>query len=434
MPKPASVSTKRAPRSTVTQPTSSASNAPQRQKLVTLRNYTNIFDLVDGLKYQLPEYGRELCISTLIDLLVRDVDVSAAIRSHRNIIDTSSFESVGFNGDPLCYDKELMSRTNWTELSTMLTPLFSMTATELAPGATSISTSTANRTTRASSGVVNTISGRLRSAFIMNPLLRRFDNCVSRLSNSMQHVAQSNSVFSVSDEEDDPGDGSSSLPSNSDNNASSSTAAKSMRKVLLDIRNRTNQALVDEIGPEASATLLASSNVCECCFFSPTLLLYCSLNESAIVDVAETSQSAASMRAWSQQHVSPTLAFDVAFLLCARLDSTQFEKDFVLRHLPTKSTDKKAMTWSSLAKLYQVSNMGFFIRAYALHCAVHMIIDWLWTRQRLCHSCLFTNQPIIDSPPVTIVIANELRPLFSNTNFLPFRILTQSHKVVLKYI
>lgn len=388
-------------------------------KLVTLRNYTNIFQLVDGLKYQLPEFGRDLLVPAVVELLIRDIDVSSAVRAHRSIADTSTIEAVDFNSDSNNFDAYLLARTPWSELSSMLTPLFCLTASEVTLGS------------RAHAKPMSSvISARLRTAVVVNAVLRRFDGSLLRQSREVgaAEKGSSNITPTISDEEDEE-----SVVAGSPKK-SSSTSVKLLKKVLIDIRLRTTQQLNDELGPDGASVLLSvSSAVCDCCFFSPNLLVYCSMGDSVFVDVAETSQSATSLRTWAQQQATPTVAFDAAYMLCGRLDATQFEQNFVLRHIPSAS-DARDTTWSSLAKSVKVAKMGFYVRVYALHCAVNLIVDWLWSRQRFCHSSLFANQPILDAPPVTLVISREMRPLFSQEVFLPFRVAGRTHKFVVKYV
>ena len=390
----------------------------QTNKLVTLRNYTNIFQLVDGLKYQLPEFGRELLVPAVVELLIRDIDVSSAVRAHRSIADTSTIEAVDFNSDTNNFDAYLLARTSWSELSSMLTPLFCLTASEV--------TLSSRAHAKPMSSV---ISARLRTAFFVNAALRRFDGSLLRQSREVgAEKGSCNSTPTISDEEDEEN-----VVAGSPKKTGS-TSTKLLKKVLIDIRVRTTQQLNDELGSDGAAVLLSvSSAVCDCCFFSPNLLVYCSMGESVVVDVAETSQSATSLRTWAQQQATPTVAFDAAYMLCGRLDATQFEQNFILRHVPSAS-DARETTWSSLAKSVQVAKMGFYVRVYALHCAVNLIVDWLWSRQRFCHSSLFANQPILDAPPVTLVISRELRPLFSQEMFLPFRVGGRAHKFVVKYV
>lgn len=399
-------------------PTAPPVRVQSANKLVTLRNYTNIFQLIDGLKYQLPEFGRELLVPAVIELLIRDIDVSAAVRAHRSIADTSTIEAVGFNSDTTNYDGCLLARTSWSDLSSMLTPLFCLTASEV------------TLATRANARPMSSvISGRLRTAVAVNAALRRFDGSLLRQSRETgTEKGSSNSTPTLSDEEEEE-----SVVMGSPKKTGS-TSTKLLKKVLVDIRVRATQQLNEELGAEGAAVLLSvSSAVCDCCFFSPNLLVYCSMGESVVVDVAETSQSATSLRTWAQQQATPTVAFDAAYMLCGRLDGAQFEQNFVLRHVPSAS-DARETTWSSLSKSIQVSKMGFYVRVYALHCAVNLLVDWLWSRQRFCHSSLFANQPILDAPPVTLVVSRELRPLFAQETFLPFRVSGRAHKFVVKYV
>lgn len=417
--------------------TSAPVSAASQNKLVTLRNYTNIFNLIDGLKYQLPEFGRELCVPALVDLLARSADVSSSVRAHRNIADTSTINSVAFSGAPGNFDKHMLSRASWSDLTAMLLPLFTLTSSEVVTAA--------RNSVRPAASVV---AARLRTAIIVNSVFRRFDACLTRQRSDgvRQAASAAHSARDLSDEdEEDIVSMTTRIPTvapagqippvgTAAAKAIASSSSKLLRKLLTDVRQRSAQQLAEEIGPDCAAVLhSASTAVCDCCFYSPNLVVYCSMSDSAIIDVAETSQSAGSLRTWAQQQAVPTIAFDVAYMLCGRLDAMQFDKDFVLRHLPTPS-DPKLTTWSSLAKTAQVGRMGFYVRLYALHCAINLLVDWLWTRQRLCHSLLFANQPIMDSPPVTLIVSRELRPLFSQEPLLPFRLSGRAHKFIIKYV
>jgi hypothetical protein len=88
------------------------------EKVVTLQNYLNILNLIDGLKYQLPVIGSELCCSLLLDLLHKSATVpfglglnhSSNLGTQTSSVTTTAF--LGYEG----VKQELYSAANWANV------------------------------------------------------------------------------------------------------------------------------------------------------------------------------------------------------------------------------------------------------------------------------------------------------------------------------
>lgn len=247
-----------------------------------------------------------------------------------------------------------------------------------------------------------------------------------------------------------------------------SNSRRVLSKFLVDLRNSYTRELQFNFDNHPQKSLISScsllsSSSCDCCFYSPRLFVYCSNSIVAAANVsstvsAKTLGTAASnvvdgdcngsfskdssnidtvtidtIRALFQASVLPSVMFDAALVLCDRLSDRQFLHDFHLTHL-VANRETHGDTFAHLAKSRQIVEMGFYKRLYVLHMCVNILVNWLWTKQRLQHASLCGDGAILDVPPVNLMIARNMIDLFRSVDTLPFSLLQKMRKIVLHVV
>jgi hypothetical protein len=152
------------------------------EKVVTLQNYLNILNLIDGLKYQLPVIGSELCCSLLLDLLHKSATVpfghglnrSSNLGTQTSSVMTTTF--LGYEG----VKQELYSAANWANVFVnYIQPLVSVLHSSVERFKTSSGSELVRGTEGAGSAGGSskggTVNNRLKICLQLNRLLKRLD-------------------------------------------------------------------------------------------------------------------------------------------------------------------------------------------------------------------------------------------------------------------
>lgn len=391
-------------------------SATRSKKFITLKNYQNILDLVDGLKYQLPGIGSELHSPLIMELLERCQNGSLSRASNY----TSTLQSTVLFGDRY-EDNDWFVQMNWkTLIWTQIRALVKLLETNCAEFPDT----------------------RLRTAF--------------QLSKSMEKIDASLIELCVRREIDDDDDVD--FGNNFDNDSSdlltmtdttttsaprgrrrgvnlSSNLISSLRKTLSGMREKHERVVCDDYGFDHY--FISSNNVCDCCFYSSRVLLFCSQTDETVVGVESVNTTNTLFRDMFRVSVVPTVLFDTAYVLCGETDQHTFDENFHLARV------KSSLEWSKpygdtflhLVKQSQVLRMSFYQRLYVMHAIVNLIVQWLWSKQRHLHFALDrTSSLMLGVPPVTLYIARNMLELFTRVDTVPFVVLQKSRKIVLHVV
>lgn len=375
-------STERSPTGEVaTRTTTTTGSFSHAAKSLNLRNYLNLMDAIDGLRYQLPGLATEATTSIFSDLAQRTV-----IRLAReNVVGTAATDfltTTRLVGRP--HRRRLYVCDDWSSLlRDRLLPLF-----ELVIGPD-------DRRKR--------FDPRLRVNAQMKEYDKETTNVVVASSSDDQH----------------------------------STAAPIARCARFLNNLRTNYYASTSLVLGYDATPPIGSSSCACCFFSPAVYVFCSVTAISPSTDPESARYRSNETVFARlfrESGVPAVCFDVASLLCRPVSEFAFERDF---RLPTSSVPPLGTpvtdgpTFVNLLKGSNVFEMGFMRNVFAMHAVVNAIVDWAWIRQRALHVRLNGKRAsVLDVPPVTVYLSRELCPLFDRVDTVPWTSLRRSRKIV----
>lgn len=382
------------------------------EKNVTLQNYLNILTLIDGLKYQLPIIGSDLCCPVVVDLLSRNASVqsSRTVNSFARNVRTSSIKSTGFLGDE-SVATDMFSSSDWANLLYRhVEPLLSVLSVAAHPRSGERGAS---------------ITTKLKTCFQINRPMQRLDMlCGTPREVTADHrddetllldsnVVVGGAIGAVNDATVD-----------STNNGNSGA----IRKFLMDLRTRHTR-YVHDIN---AAGLEVSIGGCDCCFYSPNLFLLCSTVGQSTDGAGNEAND--TLREMFRVTMLPSVLFDISVVLCCQMDAVRFGENFCLKHvIANESTHGD--TFAHLAKTIGVAGMEFYRRLYVLHLCLNVIVNWLWSRQRVVHTSLYGKRSFIrDLPPVTLLVNRELLPLLRKFHSVAWLALEKSRKIIVHVV
>lgn len=393
-------------------------SAIRSKKFITLKNYQNILDLVDGLKYQLPGIGSELHSPLIMELLERCRNGSLSRASNY----TSTLQSTVMFDDRY-EDNDWFVEMNWkTLIWTQIRALVKLLETNCAEFPDT----------------------RLRTAFQLSKSMEKIDVSLTELC-VRREVEDDDTDFGNNFDND-----SSDLLTTTDVTTISASSASrgrrrgvnlssnlisSLRKTLSGMREKHERIVCDDYGFDHY--FISSNNVCDCCFYSSRVLLFCSQTDETAVGVESVNTTNTLFRDMFRVSVVPTVLFDTAYVLCGETDQHTFDENFHLARV------KSSLEWSKpygdtflhLVKQSQVLRMSFYQRLYVMHAIVNLIVQWLWSKQRHLHFALDrTSSLMLGVPPVTLYIARNMLELFTRVDTVPFVVLQKSRKIVLHVV
>lgn len=350
-------------------------------KSLNLRNYLNLLDAIDGLRYQLPGLATEATTSIFADLAQRTVTRLA----RENVVGTAATDfltTTRLVGRP--QRRRLYVCDDWSSLlRDRLLPLFDL--------------------------VIGPDDRR-----------KRFDPRL-RINGQMKEYDKETTNVVVA--------------SSSDDHHSTAAPIARCTRFLNNLRTNYYASTSLVLGYDATPPIAASS--CACCFFSPAVYVFCSvtaISSSADPESARYRSNETVFARLFRESGVPAVCFDVASLLCRPVSEFEFERDFRLPAssvppLGTPATD--GPTFVNLLKGSNVFEMGFMRNVFAMHAVVNAIVDWAWIRQRALHVRLNGKRAsVLDVPPVTVYLSRELCPLFDRVDTVPWTSLRRSRKIV----
>lgn len=432
----------------------SARSVAGRRRIVTLRNYLNIVDVIDGLRYQLPAIATEVH-SGLIAAMVQRCFGQQRVGPVVGVSPTNYLDSTRLIGDSFELggsDGQLYVRLSWSMLlRDHLLPLFELIGVESERG--------------------KRFDPRLR----VNSALRDLDKELTNMiainlyggdgryddDNDVEHDGDewtcdaTTDMSNPSPQSSSPSLSSSSLSSSSmslpsspmpraggvsgNNNVTTAASVARLRKLLTNLR-ALHLASGNNVNANSSSLLLPRFSNCSCCFYSPALFLYCSLTDETLVNATDFSLTGAVFSQLFRNRVPPSVLFDVASILCQPMPNDhRFDEDFKIDSVPPAGTPATNMsTFVNLYKGCRVAEMGFAKNMFTMHLLVNSLVNWLWTRHRTLHTHLngrcVEGETMFDSPPVTVYVSRELYPLFDRYDTVPWLALRKARKVIVHVI
>lgn len=372
------------------------------RKVFNVRNYRNIVNDIDGLRHQLPPICSATRSKTIVDRLFRDsMQDGRTIATDCEENDTADLSRVALFCR-LYNDENAFAASSIKEtVEFMLTPFLTIATNE-----------NFENSTRTVSGFVSstkrkwTVSAVLNNTFKFNQFATNFD----RLLVDCNEACSTNVVNSAS--------------------KGKNTCVDKLRAYVTTMR----RLLVSELD---NAFECPDENVCDCYHRAHRVIVYSSVNESSMICSTKNNANVFYEELFKSSTV-PTVLFDASWLLCGVTDFDRFRTNFVLNRVEPHSSDKNE-TWRYVSKAFDVVNKGFYSRLFAFHSCLHVLVNWLWARQRSCHSVLHGER--IDSTvgdhessPVTLMVSSELYPLLRDVPTMMLVELNKSAKCVVQRI
>lgn len=371
-------------------------------KTLNLRNYLNIVYVVDGLRYQFPSIGTDVYSGIVVDLIQRSVSRRTVGSNKR---ETDYLSTTGLIGS-VDFD-QLYESIDWKGISDLyLRPLFDL--------------------------VSNNDSKRFDPRLKINGALRYFDKELTSVNSS---VIERDRVATNVDQSKDqacPVDSLPVLALKTSKSLNSLTAR--CQKMLKNMRasyNTSNQRLT---GMDDSVKFRRLN--CNCCFFSPSVYVYCSLTDDAMNSVSDVNfNHELFVNMFCESNV-PSVLFDVSSVLCNPISAERFDRDFKIVSVPPAGNSVTVgTTFVNLYKGCSTAEMGFMRNMFVLHAIVNVIVNWLWTRQRFMHEMLNGKMvTTFDLPPVTLYIARDVASLFDQVETVSWLSLRKARKVVVHVV
>lgn len=372
------------------------------RKVFNVRNYRNIVNDIDGLRHQLPSVCSVTRSKAIVDRLFRD-----STQDGRTIVtDCEENDTVDLSRIAtfcrLYNDENAFASSSIKEVvEFMLTPLLKIATNGIVEDSAKTVSGFVSATKRKW-----TISAVLSNAFKFNQFATNFD----RLLVDCNEACSTNVVHSAS--------------------KGKNTCVDKLRTYVSTMK----RLLTSELD---NAFDCPDENVCDCYHRSHRVIVYSSVNETSM---SSTSKNVANVfyEELFKASTVPTVLLDASWLLCGVTDSDRFRKDFVLNRVEPHPSDKNE-TWRHVSKAFDVVNKGFYSRLFALHSCLYVIVNWLWSRQRSCHSVLHgerVDSSIGDheSSPVTVMVSSELYPLLHDAPTMTLVELNKSAKCVVQRI
>lgn len=379
------------------QTTAVATPAPET-KFVSLQNYVNLFNLIDGLRHQLPNFGYDLYIPHFARTMFDSYEcVSEEFNSGSTSSSTTSSlgsPSFGTQDDVVLADASTFAskRIDWTTLlRTQLLGILRMLSAgyrdDFRP---------ANK-------------NHMAQTFVLNRAAKRWDQLSTAVADYApddidQPKSFQGTIVTGESEVEQASDG-------------KEAVLQQLKKFLVEARS----SLVENV--ERAELIGASSidSVCLCCQWAPHVLVRSTFSINGV----SSDETDPFLR---QQFSVPLVTFDVASFLCGSVPAKTFAENYTLRHIMQKENSDLD---TELVKTLYVSSLTFYERMYAVHLSLGLLIDWCWTRHRLVHSVLQGSNCTCDSvPPVVVLVNRSLHQLLQRSVALPTLTLSREHKFI----
>lgn len=369
-------------------------------KFVSLQNYVNLLNLIDGLRHQLPNFGYDLYVPSFARTLFDTYECQTDGTTNTSSATTNTSSSLGAGTlDDQCSEVVLADvssftakRLDWSALSrTQLLPILRLLSTgyrdEFRP---------ANK-------------NHMAQTFVLNRAAKRWDQLLTSAAEYAPDDTDQSRNFQGTIDADDK-----------------SFVADGQEAVVQQLRKFLTEARASLVeNPHASldrAELINASSTeaeCACCQFAPHVLVRSTFASNSTTDLDHYLRPQFSL---------PVVTFDVASFLCGSVPAATFTENYTLRHIMQKQNSDLDV---DLVKTLYVSSLTFFERLYAVHWCLGVLIDWCWTRHRLAHTVLQGSNCTCESvPPVVVLVNRSLQNLLQRIVALPTLTLARERKFV----